>query len=273
LAIKNIIADPDRFGLTLTHIPDEPYFSAVATTKHIDVKLAAELADISMEEFNALNPEHNRPVILQGTSDVILLPVGKTETFRANLENYDKPLVSWQPYQPKRGERLDKLAPQFGLSVENLKAVNGLSARSNISTGQTLLVPLNGEESDIDFDAFNMQIVPLDVRVKSLRHTVRKGDTYAKIARRCHVSVGKLKQLNRKLKTLKVGQSVTIVPAATSRKGNSPRHTTRKKSVRHVVNKPSGRATVKKSSSRHTSKRSSSKNTGVAIRKRSTTGS
>jgi membrane-bound lytic murein transglycosylase D len=217
LAIKNIIADPARFGLALQDIPDQPYFSAVTTPKHMDVKLAAQLADISMEEFTALNPAHNRPVILQEKSDVILLPIDKTETFRANLENYDKPLVSWQSYQPKRGERLDKLAPRFGLSVANLKSVNGLSARGNISTGQTLLVPLNGEENESDFEAFNMHLSPLDVRVSSLKHTLRKGETLASLARRYHVSVAKLHQLNKSSKKLRVGQTITIA-LATSRK-------------------------------------------------------
>jgi membrane-bound lytic murein transglycosylase D len=236
LAIKNIIADPARFGLTLQDIPDQPYFAAVATTKHMDVKLAAQLADISMEEFTALNPEHNRPVILQSKSDVILLPVDKTETFRANLESYDKPLVSWQSYQPKKGERLDQLAPRFGLTVANLKSVNGLSARGNISTGQTLLVPLNGEESDGEFEAFNMQLSPIDVRVSALKHTVRKGDTYASLARHYHVSIIKLKRLNRST-ALRVGRPVTIALAATSRKHAGHRYVSRRHSSRSYASK------------------------------------
>src|SRR5665811_2044832 len=101
--------------------------------KHIDVKLAAQLADISEEEFAALNPAHKRPVILQDSNDLILLPIDKMATFQANLESYDKPLVSWQSYKPKKGERLDKLAPRFGLSLENLRSVNGLTKRGNIS--------------------------------------------------------------------------------------------------------------------------------------------
>jgi membrane-bound lytic murein transglycosylase D len=209
MAIKNIIARPADFDLVLPKIPNEPYFAAVTTTKHIDVKLAAQLADISEEEFAALNPAHNRPVILQGSSDLILLPVGKVETFRANLESYAKPLVSWQPYQPKKGERLDKLAPRFGLSVENLKSVNGISNRGNISTGQTLLVPLNGEETENAFEAFNMNLAA-DDRSYSVRHKVRKGDTLSGIALHYHVSVAKLRQWNGPLKTLRIGQTIAI---------------------------------------------------------------
>jgi len=217
LAVKNIIANPASFGLVLEEIHDEPYFAAVSTAKHIDVKLAAQLADISMEEFTALNPAHNRPVILQDNSDLILLPVGAVEAFRANLENYDKPLVSWQSYQPKKGERLDKLAPRLGLSVEKLKSVNGLSGRAKVSTGQTLLVPINGEESEAEdeFAVFNMHLSPTnDGASRTIRHTVRKGETLASVARRYRVSIAKLKQWNGQLKTIRVGQVITIAQVA-----------------------------------------------------------
>jgi membrane-bound lytic murein transglycosylase D len=212
MAIKHIIADPASFGLALQDIPNEPYFAAVPTTKHIDVKLAAQLADISEDEFAALNPAHNRPVILQDNNDYILLPIDKIETFKTNLENYDKPLVSWQSYKPKKGERLDKLAPRFGLSVENLKSVNGLSRRGNISTGQTLLVPVNGEETDSEFEAFNMHLAPTD-NLKRTKHIVRRGDTLGGLARRYHVSIAKLKKWNGPLKIIRIGQSIIISQA------------------------------------------------------------
>ena len=212
MAVKNIVANPASFGLVLQSIANEPYFAAVSTTKHIDVKLAAQLADIPMEEFIALNPAHNRPVILQDNSDLILLPINSVETFRTNLEDYDKPLVSWQRYQPKKGERLDKLAPRLGLSAEKLKLVNGLG-RNNISTGQTLLVPINGEAGS-GFEAFNMHLAPTnDAGTRSIRHTVRKGETLDSIARRYRVSVAKLKNWNDGLKQVKAGQTVTIVQA------------------------------------------------------------
>ena len=220
LAVKNVIASPASFGLVLENIPNEPYFAAVSTAKHIDVKLAAQLADISMEEFVALNPAHNRPVILQDNSDLILLPVGAVEAFRANLENYDKPLVSWQAYQSKKGERLDHLAPRFGLSVEKLKSVNSLSERTKVSTGQTLLVPVNGEDSEADdeFTAFNMHLVPANngkgASHHASRHVVRKGETLGGLARRYGVSVAKLKEWNGQLKVIRAGQAITVAQTA-----------------------------------------------------------
>ena len=87
IAMRNIISSPAAFGIVLEPIPNQPYFDKVATTQHIDVKLAASLADISLAEFNALNPAHNRPVINANGSRSLLLPTDKVATFIANLEN------------------------------------------------------------------------------------------------------------------------------------------------------------------------------------------
>ena len=225
MAIKNIISDPTKFALTLPDIPNEPYFAVVATASHIDVKLAAQLADISEEEFTALNPAHTRPVILQDNSDLILLPIDKMNTFAENLESYDKPLVTWQSYQPKKGERLDKLAPRFGMSLENLKLVNGISRHGNISNGQTLLVPVNDEESEAEFQVFNMHLA--DDHGRATRHRVRKGETLSHIARRYHVSVAKLRQWNGPLKIIRPGQVIAVTQPASYSSPNSMRNKTK----------------------------------------------
>ena len=221
LAVKNIISNPEKFGLTLQSIPNQPYFTAVTTGRHIDVKLAAKLAGISLEEFTALNPANNRPVILQENDDVLLLPVDKAEIFRSNLDAYNEPLVSWQAYRSKKGERLDKVAPRFGLSVEKLKSINGLSPRAKLSNGQSLLVPLNSEEADNEFEAFNTHLVPSDKPVgRPITHIVKKGESLATLSHRYHVSVSKLKSWNDNLSHLRVGQTITIAQSTRSTKSH-----------------------------------------------------
>ena len=91
-AVKNIVTDPEKYGLTIATMPNRPYFARVTTPKQIDAKLAAQLAEISYEEFTALNPSYNRPVITsQGEKHQLLLPVWAAERFADNLANYDKP--------------------------------------------------------------------------------------------------------------------------------------------------------------------------------------
>lgn len=141
-AVKNIVSDPARFGLTLADIPNESYFAAITTPRHIDVELAARFAEIPVEEFRFLNPAHNRPVINANAAETIVLPKDKVEIFQRNLANHTEPLVSWQAYTVKPGERIEKIAAKHGISVAELKRVNKISARSRIATGQPLLVPV-----------------------------------------------------------------------------------------------------------------------------------
>jgi membrane-bound lytic murein transglycosylase D len=248
LAVKNIVSNPEKFGLALQSVPNQPYFTAVTTARHIDVKLAAKLANVSLEEFIALNPAHNRPVILQENADVLLLPVDKAETFRANLESYNEPLVSWQAYRSKKGERLDKVAPRFGLSVEKLKSINGLSPRAKLSNGQSLLVPLNGEDADNEFEAFNTHLMPSDKPLgRTIIHTVKKGETLNTISHHYHVSVGKLQSLNN-ISHLKSGQTIIIArsgrPHHVAKAGRNHIRLVSAKGKKHLERKPQHRMHV-----------------------------
>ena len=140
-AVKNIIADPARFGLQLADVPNQPYFVAVTTDRPIDARLAARLAEIPYEEFISLNPAHARPVIRASDSPTLLVPVDKAHRFHANLNSHDQPLVSWQAYVVRKGERADQIAARHGITLARLQEVNGVR---KIGPGTTLLVPANG---------------------------------------------------------------------------------------------------------------------------------
>ncbi|MDQ3196551.1 MAG: transglycosylase SLT domain-containing protein [Pseudomonadota bacterium] len=142
-AVKNVIANPTLFGLELSEIPNEPYFTTVAAPQKIDVKVAAKLAEVPLEEFISLNPAFNRPMINSDGSRLLLLPVDKAEAFSTNLDNHKKPLASWRIYVARKGERLDKIAAKFGLSMNQLREINGLSRRTSKASAGPLLVPLH----------------------------------------------------------------------------------------------------------------------------------
>ena len=149
-AIKNIMKQPENYGLNIEKIPNRPYFTKVIAPEQIDAKLAANLAEISYEEFISLNPEYNRPVITEtGNAHEILLPISAANTFTINLSNYNKPLVSWQTYHAKRGERMDKIAQKFGINVSQLRDINDISSGKKLSGSQPILVPNSLGNPDI----------------------------------------------------------------------------------------------------------------------------
>ena len=201
-ALKNIFRNPALMAeLDLPNVPNRPYFATVTTDSHIDVKVAAELAEMPVQEFVALNPAHNRPVIQSETP--LVIPAEKLETFINNLEAHgedNKPLSAWQTYTLRPGDRLEKIAPRFGMTVANLKAANGIKGKISLPPGLTLLVA--GQEKG---RTPNMAALPEQPRLpeadpeprgKTVTHAVRKGETLAEIARRYGTTVAELKRTN-----------------------------------------------------------------------------
>lgn len=142
IAVRNIIADPARFDVQLAAIPNAPYFEVITVQRHIDIKLAAQFAGMPLDEFKFLNPAHNKPVIKAEGTETIVLPRDKVEMFNANLENHAEPLVSWQAHTIRSGEKPEKIAAKYGISVSELKQINGINARNKFRTGLPLLVPV-----------------------------------------------------------------------------------------------------------------------------------
>ncbi len=142
IAVKNIIANPSRYGLTLMDVPNEPYFEVITVKRHIDLPLAARFAGMSVDEFKFLNPAHNKPVINADSAETIVLPKHKVPQFLAAMNQHaDKPLVSMKTHVVRAGERPNTIAAQYNISVAELNNLNSIGGRRQIVTGQTLLVP------------------------------------------------------------------------------------------------------------------------------------
>lgn len=230
-AIKNIVSNPEEFGLNIAPIPDQPYFTTVEAPAKIDASLAAKLAGISMDEFVALNPAHNRPVLASnGGKQEILLPMGKEQEFSANLASYDKPLVSWKTYQPKRGERLDSISSKFGISVAQLRDVNDISGKGRLKGSQPLLVPDKNNSETADDKIEVNEAAPTVVATeepapKTSRHKVSKGDSIGSIAKRYGMTPKQLMAMNglKKNAKLRSGQMLSIAAQpATTRIASKP---------------------------------------------------
>lgn len=219
-AMKNLISHPEHYGLNIESIPNEPYFTKVSAPEQIDAELAASLAGIPYDEFAALNPEYNRPVITakRGGSHEILLPVESADVFQANLSNYDQPLVTWRTYHAKRGEKLDVIASKFGISATELRAVNSLSPSKTVPGNRLVLVPDAGANSDTasvinknKFEVVNASLhKELNAR-QDIRHKVAPNETLYSIALRYSVTIKQIMTSNQlKSSRLKIGQLLVI---------------------------------------------------------------
>jgi membrane-bound lytic murein transglycosylase D len=211
IAIRNIILNPAAFGIELESVPNEPYFGRVEATHHIDVKLAAKLADISVDEFKALNPGHNRPVINIDGPRTLLFPAEKVQVFMENLKIHGRPLVSWQAYEAKKDETIEQISARYGISVGRLKEINDIDTRGAITAGQTLLVPRNGSAEGMDISVMSNKPATPKMFEHHFVYAVRKGDSLLGIAKRHNVTVGQIRSWNGGTGgLLQIGQKLTL---------------------------------------------------------------
>jgi membrane-bound lytic murein transglycosylase D len=150
MAYKNIVQNPGAYNIVLPELENHPYFVAIDVTRDIDVDVAAQLAEMSLEDFRNLNPAFNKPVILAATDQQMLLPFARAELFQMNLANYTKPLSSWTALKVTKSETPEQLASRLALNPETIRDVNNIPRGMRIRAGSTVLIPKPpGKESDI----------------------------------------------------------------------------------------------------------------------------
>ena len=192
-AVKNIVAEPEKFGIELPPVPNSPYFVAVQKSRDIDVQTAARLAEMSPEEFKALNPQFNRPVIVGAASPTLLLPANRLDTFNANLAAWEatgQPLASWSTYTMKPSDTLASVSQRAGIAEQQLREANRIPPRYRLAPGSTILVPRDETTEDIAATSLDARfaLVPEASNLRKVTYRVRRGDTLHSVARRYRVS-------------------------------------------------------------------------------------
>ncbi|WP_230089463.1 transglycosylase SLT domain-containing protein [Herminiimonas contaminans] len=201
-AVKNIIATPDAYGITLLKVDNQPYFVSIAKTRDIDVKLAAQLAELPMDEFKALNPQFNRPVITGSSNTQILLPQSNAEKFKANLAKWSHALSSWTAHKVTGArERIETIAAKFHTTPQVIREVNNIPPKMVLKAGSTVLVPRTDETAQKDItqevaDNATLAMAPDVPDTKRINVTVKKKDTINTLASRYKVTIAQIKSWN-----------------------------------------------------------------------------
>ncbi|QDZ27334.1 transglycosylase SLT domain-containing protein [Noviherbaspirillum sp. UKPF54] len=227
-AVKNIIAMPAQYGITLPKVENQPYFVTIGKTRDIDIKVAAQLAELSIDEFKALNPQFNRPVITGSSDTQILLPQSNAAKFKANLAKWGRALSSWTAHKVTSArERIETIASKFHTTPQVIREVNNIPPNMRLKAGSTVLVPKaeGTPEKDIAPEIADNATIAVEPDVPDTRRIyvkVGKRDTLASIAKRNQVSVAQIKTWN-SLKHDKVSSGQTLqlhVPYKASKNGS-----------------------------------------------------
>jgi membrane-bound lytic murein transglycosylase D len=200
-AVRNIIGRPDTFGLVLPVIKNHPYFVSVPLQRDMDVALAAKLAEMPLNDFQALNPSMNKPVILAAGTPQVLLPYDNASRFVHNTTKHRGPLATWTAWVVPRTMRPNEAAKQVGMSESGLRDINRIPQRMLVKAGSTLLVPRSqSREEDVSgkvADNAMMALAPDVPPVKRLTLRAGRRDTVASIAKRYKLAPAQVEQWNK----------------------------------------------------------------------------
>ena len=253
-AVKNIVGLPSTFNSKLPLIENHPYFQSVTIRRDIDVVLAAKLAEVQLDNFKALNPSINRPVIMASGTPQILLPWDNAEVFQSNLESYSGArLASWTVWVAPTTMRPAEAAKRVGMSESEFRTVNAIPPKVVIKAGSSLLVPRSDSiKEDVAVKVADNGQLSLAPEVVLNRSTIKagKGETVATIARKYRVDADQVAQWNKVsiAATFKPGQQVVVfLPSTQARRSStSARSPVRKAAPRP----PAARTPVKRAAAK-----------------------
>ncbi len=216
LALRAVIKDPDAYELSLRPLENEPYLARVELDGQIDLAVAADLADIDLDELYHLNPGFNRWATNPDGPHRLLIPRDSEEDFKDGLAELDESeQVQWRRHQISQGESLETIARKYNVTVNLLREINEIQG-DTIRAGTHLLVP-EASSNLADYSKSEEQRL---AQIRStprgnrdrIDHNVSSGESLWNIARQYGVRVSDLAEWNGMAPgdTLRSGQELTV---------------------------------------------------------------
>jgi membrane-bound lytic murein transglycosylase D len=227
----------------------------VPIERDMDVAVATQLAGMKLEEFQHLNPQMNRPVILAAGTPQVLLPYDNANRFVRELPRHRGPLATWTAWTAPKTMKTAEAARAVGMSEESLREVNHIPARMLIKAGSTLVVPRgNALLADVSSQVADTATLALAPEAPPLRKTSLKAgkkDSVASVAKRYRVSPAQVAEWNDVSPgaTFAPGQTIVVYTAAGSRKATSTSKATRTARSKPTPGGPRGTAPARTASS------------------------
>ena len=180
--------------------------------------LAARLSGLTLEQFQQLNPQLNKPVILAAGTPQVLLPYDNANRFVSELASHGGPMASWTAWVAPRTLKPMEAARQVGMTEDQLREVNRIPARMLVKAGSTLLVPRSAlhlhDVAERLADSAMIALAPEALPPRRVQVKVgKKAETVAAFARRHGMTAAQLATVNgvTAAASFKPGQLVTVL--------------------------------------------------------------
>lgn len=199
VALARLVADPEAHNIQLTSIPNQPYFAAVDTQGQIDLALAAQLAEISLDELYLLNPGFSQWATSPDGPHRLLVPLEQADQLAQALADLPtSQRMSWQRYRVQQGDSLLTISRRFNTTPSMIRDANQLRG-DIIRAGHELLIPIPSQDARsyaLSEDQRLERRQNIARNGERVDHVVRSGDSFWKLARAHNVTVRELASWN-----------------------------------------------------------------------------
>jgi membrane-bound lytic murein transglycosylase D len=183
LAVTIMSKNPKQYGLA-DITPDPPLLTDTVTTNYaVDLRLVADVVNVSSQEILGLNPSLLRMSTPPDEPFDLHLPAGTKDLFQKRIaEVPEDKRRYWRFHVLTSSETLEDVARQYHVSASEIAFVNQLNSTSDISGVDSLVIPVAPAA------------VPSSARTSTYR--TQRGDTLVTVADRFGVTVEQLRRWN-----------------------------------------------------------------------------
>ena len=228
LALVEIVADPEKYNVTLPVVPNEPQFVVTDIGGQLDLALAAELAGVDVDTVYQYNPGYNRWSTDPAGPHSLVMPIDVAEQFTTALNEVPKSeRVRWQRHKVKNGEAISQIAEKYNTTVSTIRSANNLKGNT-IRAGHHLMIPVATKPLSAYSKSADARLAKTQNRTRKgnkLEHIVASGESFWTISQRYKVTTRQLAAWNGMAPrdTLSVGKKLVVWTNASVAAATSPR--------------------------------------------------
>ncbi|MGZ5493936.1 MAG: transglycosylase SLT domain-containing protein [Thermoanaerobaculia bacterium] len=200
-----IATDPDTYGFRLG-TPEEIDEKQIVVEGPLSLAYLAEVAGVDRDLLREMNPALRRALLPPGRT-AVRLPARAAQIVapRATTLKREDANVAVCTFTLRERDTLKRLARAIGTSTDTIMAMNSLQSAHAVGEGDSIYLPVRARELGARLAHYNDA---------SAYYKVRKGDTIYSIARKHHLSVEDLRELNdlTSRARLQPGQRLRVAP-------------------------------------------------------------
>jgi len=215
LALVEIVADPEKYNVTLPEIQDEQQFAILDIGSQLDLALAAELAGVDVDTVYQFNPGYNRWSTDPSGPHQLVMPIDVADDFALALDEVPvTERVRWLRHKVKNGEAISQIADRYDTTVATIREANNLRGNT-IRAGHYLMIPVATKPLNAYSKSADARLAKTQNRKRAgnkIEHVVRSGESFWSISQRYNVTHRQLAAWNGMAPgdTLSVGHKLVV---------------------------------------------------------------